>query len=573
MAETIKSVLYVDYDSLHRRLTECDAAAAGRLTSRLSAWIGAIEAGSLFGEDSENEARRRVLIRRCYSDPKILGEERSTFLANGFQIVDCPPAPGREHNAAAIHMVLDTVDALDHPTGYEEFIFLSTDTDLSPVLIRLRAHNRTSAIYANAETEDSYKAIADSMIDEEHFLSVLLSDDEPETEDEEEDEEATPPPAERSEIEALARKVSTATSVPLFAPRTYSELFRQLIEEISENGYHFQTTAEKLTERMAKAGRKVTRRQIVFVVKGLALKGHVFSSNDTADSLAGVFREQAIFLADNAGLDLDDQERAVMSSWIIGESPASGATVKPRTEKQENGSETKAPAKDAAKTPPAKVSNTPSSRAARRKQSRTSANVKPAEAPKASVATTKPETPKSAFETAKPTENIRPVTARPAQESSAATTPTAKATPPEKSDPMAKSTSSPDQKSASPSAVSSRVLLSSGSRLAQYPQSSRPAAKLGKDDEAENSAKNEANEAVENSILAAIAEAVDVLVEDNSPKSGKLPDDSDEMDGDRAEPTPPPPQADEDPEGDDIGDEIQRIIASYSRNRNQNDRR
>jgi hypothetical protein len=80
---------------------------------------------------------------------------------------------------------------------------------------------------------------------------------------------------------------------------------------------------------------------------------------------------------------------------------------------------------------------------------------------------------------------------------------------------------------------------------------------------------------VESSILAAIAQAVDVLVEDSGGKSRAS------AEPDEIAPEPEPAEeaaaetdteAEEVPEGDDIGDEIQRIIASYSRNRNKDNK-
>ena len=73
------------------------------------------------------------------------------------------------------------------------------------------------------------------------------------------------------------QRSASATNVPLFAPRTFADLFRHLVEEVTENGYHFQKTAENVATRMTDTGRNVSRRQVVFVVKGLALKGHVSS--------------------------------------------------------------------------------------------------------------------------------------------------------------------------------------------------------------------------------------------------------------------------------------------------------
>jgi hypothetical protein len=91
---------------------------------------------------------------------------------------------------------------------------------------------------------------------------------------------------------------------------------------------------------------------------------------------------------------------------------------------------------------------------------------------------------------------------------------------------------------------------------------------------------------LETSILAAIAEAVDVLVEDGEPDTEKAPAAAPpvpagrkrtppaparpaaELRPARGEPAPVRPRQEPRPkEGEDIGDEIQRIIATYHRNR------
>lgn len=86
-----------------------------------------------------------------------------------------------------------------------------------------------------------------------------------------------------------------------------------------------------------------------------------------------------------------------------------------------------------------------------------------------------------------------------------------------------------------------------------------------------------AGDPIENSILAAIAEAVDVLVESSADRTGREAPTPAKM-----RPAQPPPEAKPKPkprsearskptaqekEEEDIGDEIQRIIASYNRER------
>ena len=73
---------------------------------------------------------------------------------------------------------------------------------------------------------------------------------------------------------------------------------------------------------------------------------------------------------------------------------------------------------------------------------------------------------------------------------------------------------------------------------------------------------------MESTILAAIAQAVDVLVEDssgNKEAENKAEDRGPSQAGEKRVDDLPPPDS------DDIGDEIQRIIATYNRDRQQSD--
>jgi len=334
MTAPIKSVLFVDYDSLYLSLRARDPGMARRFALRPGVWLEAIEAGLLLEPRGEEATRRRILMRRCYADPKLLGKARSAFTGHGFQIVDCPPLPGRERNSAEIHMVLDTIDALAHQTGFEEFILLSADSDLTPVIYRLRSYNRSTVIYSTLTTSAGYRTIADGVLDEQALIALLAptADAEtPETTDEAEEENAQGRANgnERDGLAGLARRVHQATNVPLFSPRVYGELFRALTREVAENGYHFQTTAENVAARLTANGRNASRRQIAFVVKGLALKGHVFSTSDSPEKLAEAFKEQVLYLARNAGVEIDEGMETLISTWIVGRESSTPAGASP----------------------------------------------------------------------------------------------------------------------------------------------------------------------------------------------------------------------------------------------------
>ncbi len=608
MAETIKCALFVDYDSFQRSPQDDNGQTAERLAQTSAAWIAAIEGGKLISPPAENGTRRRVLIRRCYADPELLGLNRSALIASGFEVVDCPHQAGRKHNAADLHMVIDTIDALDHPTGYNEFILLSADADLTPVLLRLRAHNRSTVIFGDEETAGGYRALADGMIEAERFGMVLageeLDEERPEPEPvqarpgtpEAAAAAAAPPQAERTDIEALARKVHASTNVPVFSPRTFADLFRILAQEIAEKGYHFQDTAEHVTEKLVAAGRNVNRRQVLFVVKGLALKGHVFSTTDTPERLAEVFREQVNYLIGTSGLSLEDREKELMAAWIVGRvatpakkppaatPPPPAATPPAKT----------AVAEDAAakKTPPVRRRVAPRPAPAPKETTvapaRAAAPVKEKEAPEPApekaaspVASAKP----APTDVGGPTPAARPLgdlrqtvasrfaaitkgtfgnkpaaTAAPTNGTSAP-----RIKPPPRPTPPAPA-NTPPPRPAAPAAPAAKPA----------PGATRPAAGARPPPAAARTATAEEpnKDALESSILAAIAQAVDVLVDDGGEAKAEEADfemASEPAVEEAAEPPPeaepPEPEASEGGDSEDIGDEIQRIIASYSRAR------
>ncbi len=327
MAQVVRSVLLVDYDSLYASLRESSQVAAEWLAGLSGVWLDAIEDGELVVQRRGEPHKRRLLVKRCYADPKLLGNQREGLIAQGFQIIDCLPLSGRERNAAEISMVLDAVDLVSHAAPYDEFILLSADTDLTPILLKLRQHNRATAVYAGRQTSNSYKAFADAFVDEAKLAAAIEAEHDraglPQT--------RTPPPppvpvkaipaapsAAREELSDLARRIHDATKVPLYAPATYADLFKFLTEEVASNGYHFQQTAENVANRLNEAGRSVTKRQIGFVVKGLALKGHPFTAEDKPEALAAGFREQVLYLAGNADLKLSERDTELVSTWIVG---------------------------------------------------------------------------------------------------------------------------------------------------------------------------------------------------------------------------------------------------------------
>jgi hypothetical protein len=547
MAEPTKSAVFVDYESLQRSMN----AGQGdmRLADRAVAWVAAIEAGRLVGLEP---GPRNLVVKRCYAGANVRGKQRDALSAAGFEVVDSNPGDGGR-SSADLHLAMDIIDALSQPNGAHEFILLASGIELAPLLSRLKASKRQTVIFADRATPVGDKALADGIIDAAEFQAFLASDEMPAVEA-----ANAGSASDRAEIEAFARRIHGATNIPLFSPKTFAELFKHLADEIRENGYHFQTTAKNVADQMTATGRSVTRRQVVFIVKGLALKGHVFSNDDSPDDLAEVFREQARYLITNAGITLDQRQDQLLSAWFVSRPQTAAPSPAPRPQQTSangatapNGADTEArrAAPQAAEKPaPPRPTPTP-----------------PAPPPVA----IKPVAPP-----------VKPVDLPKSS---------AKPTPP----PPIRLTPSPSAREEAKAIIAARIAASAKLKPSKTVAPAKPGAKTvpaatGGKSQQPRRGSDVASDALESSILAAIAEAVDVLVDSgaedemivpepqgkrraNPPRTAEPEPEHDiELEAEPASPEPQPAPAD-DPEQEgesgDIGDQIQRIIASYNRNR------
>ena len=183
------SAIFVDYDNIYLSLKRKDEEAARRFAKEAASWIKAIEQGHLITPTNgvQQVRPRRIVMSRCYGNPvpRRNARDNSTdmnsfpfvrhhFLRAGFEIVDCPPLTAQLKNSSDIRMVMDMRDYLTHETRFDEFIILSSDADFTPVLQRLRAHARTTAIFANEHTATPYTAICDGEIRESELVRYLV---------------------------------------------------------------------------------------------------------------------------------------------------------------------------------------------------------------------------------------------------------------------------------------------------------------------------------------------------------------------------------------------------------------
>lgn len=173
-ARIMRSAVFVDFDNVFSQLRQLQPEAAERFARHPSEWIGWLTKSLPLPEPAADGDARRLLVRRCYLNPNWYQSYRHAFLRAGFEIVDCPPVTSQGKTSTDIHMVLDIVDVLQAETRCDEFIVFSADADFTPVLRRLRRHDRRTTVLAIGFPSAAYQASADLLIDERIFLRDAL---------------------------------------------------------------------------------------------------------------------------------------------------------------------------------------------------------------------------------------------------------------------------------------------------------------------------------------------------------------------------------------------------------------
>lgn len=156
----IRSALYVDFDNVYSGLCKVDLKAAKTFANNPALLLDWLRGG----EDDSGPFLRRFLVRDCYLNPKEYAWCRAQFVAAGFRVIDCPSLTQQGKSSADVHIVLDVVDALGHATHYDEFVVCSADADFSPLMTKLRRHDRRTVMVAAGPFAAAYEAVCDTTI-------------------------------------------------------------------------------------------------------------------------------------------------------------------------------------------------------------------------------------------------------------------------------------------------------------------------------------------------------------------------------------------------------------------------
>ncbi|MEH1017693.1 NYN domain-containing protein [Micromonospora sp. CPCC 206060] len=251
----VRAALYLDFDNVFSGLHKLDPEVAVQFASDPGAWLRRLST------TVTTDAPRRWLLLRCYLNPNgwvyqtdsagdqarlYFSKFRPWFVRAGFDVIDCPRYSGTK-NAADIRIVVDAVDALSADTRYDEFVIASGDSDMTPLLQRLRRSDRRTTIVSPADAAEAFTAIADRVLDSQQLLAMIQGesvdvDDETDSEvDAEFDEPVADVVSDQSEAYEAFRTVMTseynAASEPMNMASLASRLRTQLGQSVADSNW------------------------------------------------------------------------------------------------------------------------------------------------------------------------------------------------------------------------------------------------------------------------------------------------------------------------------------------------
>jgi len=177
----VRAALYLDFDNVFSGLLKLDPDVAIQFAENPGSWLTRLSTSLTV------DGPRRWLVLRCYMNPAgwvphpdpeagvarlYFSRFRPFFTSAGFEVIDCPRLTHTK-NAADIRLVVDAVDALSADPAYDEFVIASGDSDMTPLLVRLRSGDRRTTIVSPSDAADAFTAVADRLVDGQQVLELV----------------------------------------------------------------------------------------------------------------------------------------------------------------------------------------------------------------------------------------------------------------------------------------------------------------------------------------------------------------------------------------------------------------
>lgn len=293
----MKSALFVDFDNVYSGLRKLDVKIADQFAQKPQRWMQWLVSSLELPEHVPAEARRRVLVRRCYLNPHVYQRFRPSFNLAGFEIIDCPSLTSEGKTSTDIHMVLDIIDLLQHEARYDEFIVFSADADFTPVLRKLRRWDRRTTVLAIGFPSAAYRASADLLIDPDAFVRDALGfgDDDESTAVDCAPTDSQKRPTAR-DLTSAAREIARKTVASSSGPVSLARLASQVLADV--DGMDASTWAGFGSFRQLVESSNLAPLQVIWENGGVILdpRRHskpasaVHPQLDVADELAAITR-------------------------------------------------------------------------------------------------------------------------------------------------------------------------------------------------------------------------------------------------------------------------------------------
>ncbi len=122
------------------------------------------------------------------------------------------------------------------------------------------------------------------------------------------------------ELTSLAHRIHRITDTPYLAPDEYALVFREIAEEINEEGYFLTRTSKAVRDRCIEEGAPVARTSVNFILRGITSAGYRFAAGNGTQplDLANAFVKNVLGLCESAGMPLSEDEREQLATWIAG---------------------------------------------------------------------------------------------------------------------------------------------------------------------------------------------------------------------------------------------------------------
>jgi hypothetical protein len=181
MVMLVRAALYLDFDNFFLGLAEKSSLDAERAARSPSVWLNNLASRNTI------DGVRLWLVRRCYLNPDGYWLDatlpaghtddfrafRQGYVDTGFEVVDCPALTSQGKNAADICLVVDVMAALHAPTRFDEFVIMSGDADLTPLLRHLRAADRRITVLSTTPVAKAYRSLADQFFDRSAVVQLI----------------------------------------------------------------------------------------------------------------------------------------------------------------------------------------------------------------------------------------------------------------------------------------------------------------------------------------------------------------------------------------------------------------